>query len=143
MHRARRSTKEKIMLSNVATKARVLEVDDDQDVADSLAVLLQCLGAIVRVAYSGEAALAIIPEFKPDLVLMDINMPHMDGYEAARRIRDMPERKHLVLAALTSLSRDQAGKRIAAAGFDHHLAKPVSVKALDQLLGGLNVTKDH
>jgi len=128
------------MLSSVAMKARVLEVDDDQDVADSYAALLQCLGADVRVAYSGEAALAIISEFKPDLVLMDISMPHMDGFETARRIHDLPERKHLVLAALTSLTQNEAGKRIAAAGFDHHLVKPVSVEALDQLLGGLSIT---
>jgi len=128
------------MPANVTMKVRVLEVDDDQDVADSLAALLESLGANVRVAYSGQAALAIIPEFKPDLVLMDINMPLMDGYEAARRIHDLPERKHLVLVALTSLTRDQAGKRIAAVGFNRHLVKPVSIEALEQLLGGLNVT---
>jgi CheY-like chemotaxis protein len=128
------------MPSNLAMKVRVLEVDDDHAVADSLAALLQSLGANVRVAYSGEAALAIIPEFKPDLVLMDIKMPLMDGYETARRIHDLPERKRLVLVALTSLSSDQAGTRITAAGFNRHLVKPVAVGALEQLLGGLNVT---
>ena len=67
------------MLSKLVAKARVLEVDDDQAVADSYGALLQCLGVDVRVAHSGEAALAIIPEFKPQLVLLDISMPHMDG----------------------------------------------------------------
>ena len=125
------------MLSNVAMKVRVLEVDDDQAVADSYAALLQCLGADVRVAYSGEAALAIIPEFKPNLVLLDISMPHMDGYETARRIHDLPERKDFLLAALTSLSRQEAGQHIAAAGFDHHLVKPLSEDDLNQLLCAL------
>ena len=122
------------MLSKLVAKARVLEVDDDQAVADSYAALLQCLGADVRVAYSGEAALAIIPEFKPQLVLLDISMPHMDGYETARRINDLPERKDFLLAALTSLSRQEAGQHIAAAGFDHHLVKPLSEDDLNQLL---------
>ena len=125
------------MLSKLVAKARVLEVDDDQAVADSYAALLQCLGADVRVAYSGEAALAIIPEFKPQLVLLDISMPHMDGYETARRIHDLPERKDFLLAALTSLSRQEAGQHIAAAGFDHHLVKPLSEDDLNQLLCAL------
>jgi CheY-like chemotaxis protein len=66
---------------------RLLVVDDDRDVGDSLVMLLQLMGADVRVAYDGEAALATVAEFKPDLALMDIGMSGMDGYETARRIR--------------------------------------------------------
>jgi two-component system, sensor histidine kinase len=113
---------------------RVLVVDDDHDVADSLVMLLQLMGADVHVAYSGEAALATVAKFKPDLALVDIGMPNMDGYETARRIRLMPEGKNLVLVALSGWGRDDDRRRAMGAGFDHHFVKPMEFDALENLL---------
>jgi len=124
------------MLMQTATFAslRVLEVDDNQDVADSCAALLRCFGANVRVAYDGETALAMVSEFKPHLALVDIGMPGMDGLETARRLRALPEGKDLVLVALTAWSHAEVGHRVRDAGFDHHLVKPLSMQALEPLL---------
>jgi len=80
---------------------RALVVDDDRDVADTLVMLLQHFGVDVRVAYDGGAALAIVAGFKPHLALVDIGMPGMDGYEAARQIRKLPEGRDLRLVALS------------------------------------------
>ena len=122
---------------NATRLVRVLEVDDDADVAESQAMLLRSLGAHVRIANSGEAALALVPDFKPHLVVTDIHMPGMDGCETARRIRQLPEGKGVILAALTACDRDDTRQRIKDAGFDHHLVKPSSVDALEQLLASL------
>ncbi len=117
---------------------RILVVDDDRDVADSLVMLLQSMGADVRVAYNGAAALATVAEFKPDLALVDIGMPNMDGYETARRIRLMPEGKNLVLVALSGWGRDEDRQRTTEAGFDHHFVKPMEIGALENLLTSLS-----
>jgi CheY-like chemotaxis protein len=121
---------------------RVLEVDDDHDVADSNAMLLRCLGADVRVAYSGEAALAMVPQFKPHLVITDIGMPGMDGCATARRIRALPEGKNLVLAALTAWDQDPIRDLVAKAGFDHFFVKPIKLDALETLLASLKAGAD-
>ena len=113
---------------------RILVVDDDRDVADSLVMLLQLMGADVRVVYSGEAALAAVVEFKPHLALVDIGMPSMDGYETARRIRKLPEGQNLVLLALSGWGRDDDRRRSTEAGFDHHFVKPIKIEALESLL---------
>ena len=128
-----------VMMTIEGASPRVLEVDDDRDVADSCAALLRCLGADVRVAYNGATALAIIPEFQPHLALIDIGMPEMDGCETARRIRMLAEGKDLILAALTAWSHAEVGHRVRAAGFDHHLVKPFPVEDFKQLLGSLCV----
>ena len=117
-----------------AVRCRVLEVDDNRDVADSQGLLLGCLGADTRVAYDGETALRIIPEFRPHLVIMDVGMPGMDGCETARRIRQLPEGKNLILAALSGWGHDDIRRQTAEAGFDHHFVKPMRVKALERLL---------
>jgi len=122
------------MLTTRFASLRILEVDDDFDVADSCALLIKCLGADVRVAYDGETALAVVPEFKPHLALIDIGMPRMDGCETARRLRALPEGKALVLAALTAWSHTEVRHRIREAGFDHHLVKPLTMEALEQML---------
>ncbi|QGM45421.1 response regulator [Methylocystis heyeri] len=116
---------------------RILQVDDDPDVADSQTLLWRCLGADARAVYDGETALAMILEFKPHMVVMDIGMPGMDGCETARRIRQMPEGKNLVLAALTAWGHDEARRRTAEAGFDHHFVKPLGAEALENLLASL------
>ena len=118
-----------------ATAARVvLVVDDDYDCADTIAMLLERLGAIVHVAYSGESALEMLPQILPDLVLLDIGMPGMDGCEAARRIRAMTLPRPPMLVALTGWGRAEDRKRTADAGFDAHLVKPPAMDDLARLI---------
>jgi two-component system OmpR family response regulator len=109
---------------------RVLCVDDNQDSADSMAMLLDLLGCEVEVCYSGPAALALAAEFRPDVCLLDISMPGMDGCELARRLRDRAAGRRMLLVAMTALGSDSARGRTHDAGFDHHLTKPVEIDAL-------------
>jgi signal transduction histidine kinase/ActR/RegA family two-component response regulator len=113
---------------------RVLVVDDNQDAADSLGVLLDFLGYDVRVAHDGHAALAVAAVFAPALVLLDLGMPEMDGFEVARRLRAIPGGTDLVIVALTGWGQDEDRQRSQAAGFDHHLVKPTDLEALQSLL---------
>lgn len=124
-------------VASVPASHRVLVIDDDRDVGDSLGMLLQLMGADVRVAYDGEAALAVISGFKPHLVLLDIGMPGMNGYETARQIRKLPERQDLILVALSGWGRDEDRRHSAEAGFDHHFVKPMEVDAIENLLASL------
>ena len=114
---------------------RVLVVDDNLDSAESLSLLLELMGHTVRTAHDGEEALAEADAFRPDLVLMDIGMPRMDGYEAARRLRQAPWAADTVLVALTGWGQDEDKRRSEEAGFDRHLIKPVDPTALEALLG--------
>jgi signal transduction histidine kinase/CheY-like chemotaxis protein len=113
---------------------RVLVVDDEKDVADSLVVLLQQLGAEARATYGGVAALEAIAHFRPHLVLIDVGMPGMDGYETARRIRQLPHGRQFNLAAITGWGQPADRQRALEAGFNHHFAKPVDIRALERLL---------
>ena len=113
---------------------RILIVDDSRDGGESLAMLLRVLGAEVALAHSGRHALESVTTFKPDVVLLDIGMPGMDGYEVARRIRANPANRQMQLIALTGWGQDEDRQRSAAAGFNHHLVKPADVDQLRQLL---------
>lgn len=113
---------------------RVLVVDDELTVADSFAMVLKSLGVVVRAAYSGAEALPLIVEFKPHLAFVDIGMPGMDGYEAARRIRKLPEGKNVILAALSGWGRTEDRKRGIEAGFDHHFVKPINIADVEDVL---------
>jgi len=113
---------------------KILVVDDNRDAADSLALLLRLMGNDVRVARDGASALALAPEFGPAVVLLDIGLPGMDGYEVARGLRARPELTGVVLIALTGWSQDEDRPRSHEAGFDHHLIKPVDIGALQALL---------
>ncbi len=113
---------------------RVLVVDDDSTVADSLALLLEAMGAVVKTAYSGVEALRAIPELKPHLAFIDIGMPGMDGYETARCIRKLAGGKNLILAALSGWGRSEDRKRGAEAGFDRHYVKPIDVADIEEIL---------
>lgn len=116
---------------------RILVVDDVRDVADSLAMVLETSGADVRVAYDGPTALELFAAFEPDAVLMDLGMPEMDGYEAARRLRRLKGGENVTLVALTGWGQDEDRRRAEEAGFDKHLVKPVDVEALESLLAEL------
>jgi PAS domain S-box-containing protein len=109
---------------------RILVVDDNVDAAFMLSMILKRQGHEVHAIHGGEEALAIMPEFKPDLVLMDIGMPNMDGYEACRRMRSMDALKHTHIIALTGWSSETDKQRVRNAGFDQHLVKPLSGEEL-------------
>ena len=113
---------------------RLLLVDDNVDAVESLAVLLLADGHEVRTAHDGAEALALIESFQPDLVVLDIGLPGMNGYEVAQRIRARPELGAPTLVALTGYGQQEDRKRAQAAGFDHHFIKPADVGALQRLL---------
>lgn len=124
-------------LTTMRTSLRILIIDDDHDVADSQQALLEASGATVRVAYSGAAGVAAMPTFKPDLILLDLGMPEMDGYETARRIRALPEGRGVKLVALTGWGREQVFQRTRDAGFDLQITKPASLEALKEVIEGV------
>jgi CheY-like chemotaxis protein len=124
--------------SGAGASRRVLVVDDNNDAACSMAALLRLLGTEVQVANDGPAALARLESDRPDVVLLDIGMPDMDGFEVARRIRERKEFDNIVLIALTGWGQAEDRNRTRAAGFDHHLVKPADITALQSLLS----TKD-
>jgi signal transduction histidine kinase len=113
---------------------RILVVDDHHDAADSLATLLRLLGHEVRVAYDGAAGLEAARAFRPDVAVLDLGMPGMDGIELGSRLRRETELRDILLIALTGYGRDDDRQRSRAAGFDAHLVKPVDVAALNTLL---------
>jgi PAS domain S-box-containing protein len=113
---------------------RVLVVDDNCDSADSLGLLLKLSGADTHVVYDGAAALEALAAFEPDVVLLDLGMPGMNGYMVAGRIRQDPRHQNLTLIALTGYGQEQDVQRSRAAGFNHHLTKPADMDALMALL---------
>ncbi len=123
--------------SAVLSHRRVLVVDDNRDAADSLAMLLELLGAEVRVVYCGEDALTLLESYRPAVVLLDIGMPGMDGYEVARQIRNGTQVPEVTLIALTGWGQEADRNRSQRAGFDHHLIKPADVHALETLLASI------
>lgn len=113
---------------------RVLVVDDNMDAADTLASLLEVLGATVEVAYGGRKALDVVSTFKPDALLLDIGMPEMDGYEVARTLRASPNHRDLLLIALTGWGQEHDQRLAREAGFSHHMVKPPDIAELRRLL---------
>jgi signal transduction histidine kinase/CheY-like chemotaxis protein len=116
---------------------RVLVVDDDRDVADSFVMLLETLGAKVRVVYSGQSALEVVAAFKPELVFLDLGMPKMDGWETARRIRQLPDGGSMLLIAMTGWGQEKDRHRTREAGFDEHLVKPLELSQVQTLVARL------
>jgi len=121
--------------ARVARTRRVLIVDDNKDAAESLAMLLDILGVGTRVERSGPDGLNALPVYHPDVVILDIGMPGMDGHEVARRIRARSEYDDVLLVALTGWGQAEDRRRSRLAGFDHHLTKPASLEDLQRLLG--------
>jgi len=113
---------------------RVLVVDDNKDAADSLGMLLEFLGAEVRVVHDGFAALEALAGFQPAVVLLDLGMPGMNGLEVARRMRQDPRAKEAMLVALTGWGQREDRRRTTEAGFDYHLVKPADLGTLQSIL---------
>ena len=113
---------------------RVLLVDDNVDAAQTLAVLLEMSGHAVQLAYDGWSSIDAAMAYRPEVVLLDIGLPGLDGYQVAQRIRQQAELDGIVLIALTGYGRDTDRKHSQQAGFDHHLVKPASIDEIDALL---------
>ncbi|UQA55785.1 GAF domain-containing protein [Polyangium aurulentum] len=113
---------------------RVLVVDDNIDGAESLSVLLQLSGHQTQAAHSGPEALTAAQRLGPDMVFLDIGLPGMNGYEVARKLRAMPDYARCVLVALTGWGTDEDRRQARAAGFDHHLTKPVDAAEVHRLV---------
>ncbi|MGH8607985.1 MAG: ATP-binding response regulator, partial [Gammaproteobacteria bacterium] len=119
------------------TARRILVVDDNRDSAESLAMLLELTGNQTHTAYDGLEAVEAAATFKPDVVLLDIGLPKMNGFEAARKIREQPWGTKMLLVALTGWGQDEDRQKSREAGFDGHLVKPVDHGALTKLLAEL------
>lgn len=115
-------------------RRRVLVVDDNHDAADSLSMLLELMGHEVAKAYEGRAAVELAGSFRPQLALLDIGMPELDGYDVARRIRKQPGGREAILVALTGWGQHEDRRRAVEEGFDHHIVKPVDLTVLRKLL---------
>lgn len=120
---------------------RILVVDDNVDAAESLALLLRLDGHCVRTAYTASAALEQVSSLQSDVVLLDIGLPEMDGYQVAQRIRATGSRARIV--ALTGYGQAEDIKRGRAAGFDAHLLKPVDLPALNEILVSQGACQRH
>jgi len=112
----------------------VLVVDDNVDAADTLAALLEAWGYAAVVAYDGPAALAVLQDVLPDIALLDIGLPSMDGYELAAHLRFQPGCEDLPIVAITGSGGPEAARRSRAKGFAAHLVKPVDAASLARLL---------
>jgi PAS domain S-box-containing protein len=116
------------------TSHRVLIVDDNRDAAASLGMLLRITGNEIQTVHDGLAAVEAAASFRPDVVLLDIGLPRLNGYDACRRIREQPWGKAMLLVALTGWGQEEDRRLSKDAGFDHHLVKPVDFAALMGLL---------
>ncbi len=113
---------------------RVLVVEDDADSAEGLLMLLEAQGHVVRTARDGQEAIETATSFRPEVALVDIGLPDIDGYEVARRLRHQPSCAETTLVALSGYGRDEDKRRAREAGFDHHLLKPADLDALHAIL---------
>jgi signal transduction histidine kinase len=121
--------------AETASARRVLVVDDDHTVAQSLSLLLRVLGNQIEIAHDGLEAIALAERFQPEVMLLDIGMPIIDGYETCRRIRAEPWGKSIKIVALTGWGTAEDRRKSAEAGFDAHLVKPAAASSLSQVLG--------
>ncbi|MFT4174833.1 MAG: ATP-binding protein [Rhodocyclaceae bacterium] len=125
------------------TALRTLIVDDNRDAAESLCMLLQLQGLDVLTRHDGHAALKALETYAADVVILDIGMPHMDGYELARRIRGNPATAAMTLVAVTGWGQDEDRLRATQAGIDHHLVKPIDIGSLERILEAVALARRH
>ena len=124
------------LLPAPAVPRRILVVDDNVDVVETTTMLLSLSGHAVHSAKDGLQALQAAAQFRPEVVLLDIGLPLMDGYEVARRLRQMPEMAGALLVALTGYGQQGDRQRGKEAGFDAHMLKPVDPHALARVIDG-------
>lgn len=123
-------------------KCRILVVDDLKDSADSLSMLLRVSGHEVHTAYDGEEAVIAAEKVRPEVVLLDIGMPKLNGYDACRCIREKPWGKGIYIIALTGWGQDDDRRRTEEAGFNGHMVKPVDSRDLMKVLAQLQATAE-
>jgi CheY-like chemotaxis protein len=116
-----------------AASCRVLVAEDIPDAAEMMRLMIECMGHDVRIAADGIEAVAIAQDFDPQIALLDIGMPRMDGYEAARRIRAAMGGR-IILVALTGFGQEEDQRRAYEAGFDRHVTKPAEPDVLESLI---------
>jgi CheY-like chemotaxis protein len=116
---------------------RVLIVDDNADSAESMAVLLRFHGHEVRLAYNGQAALEEAHAFRPEVMFLDLDLPKVDGYEVARRLRREPAMRDMTMVAMTGYGQEEDRQRTQEAGFQSHMVKPVDFDKIEELLASL------
>ena len=116
--------------SNVMPKHRILVVDDNQDAAESLATVLQLDGHQTHVVYDGSTSFEAVESFNPNVVVLDIGLPGIDGYEVCRRMRRMPGHEKMLLIAMTGYGTAKNIETAKLAGFDHHMTKPADLQQL-------------
>ena len=127
--------------TETSRQRRILIVDDNEDAADSLAILFQFLGHEIAVAHRGDTALSTADQFRPDVVMLDIGLPDLSGNEVAARMRKTEWGQSATLVALTGWGQADDRQKTRAAGFDFHMVKPVDLDALEQLVGGSKPTR--
>ncbi len=121
-----------------AAGRRVLVVDDSADAAESTAMLLRLDGHEIRTVMDGHSAIDAIRSFKPEIVLLDIGLPGLNGYDVTRRLRELPECQNTLVVALSGYGRPEDLRRSHDAGFDQHLIKPVDHDRLTALINAYN-----
>ena len=126
--------------AKILNGCRMLVVDDNKDSAESLGMLLRLKGNDIRTAYDGLDAFEVAQTFRPELVLLDIGLPKMNGYDVARRIRQESWGQDIILVALTGWAQEEDKRLSREAGFNFHLVKPVKISTLDELLGEIQAT---
>ena len=117
---------------SAAATGRVLIVDDNVDSAETIAMLLQISGHNTLTAFDGASAIEMARQHEPDVVLLDLGLPEMSGFEVARRLRELPGLERMVLIAMTGYGQDEDRRQTAEAGFAQHLVKPADPAALQQ-----------
>jgi CheY-like chemotaxis protein len=125
--------------TEVSGRRRVLVVDDNRDAATSLAIMLRLMGNESKTAHDGLEALEVAAAFRPALILLDIGMPKLDGYDTARQIRQQSWGKHVALVALTGWGQEEDRRKSREAGFDSHMVKPIQLQDLEKLLASSSV----
>ncbi|WP_373059775.1 ATP-binding protein [Gemmatimonas sp.] len=125
----------------VGVSRRILVVDDNMDAADSLSDMLKLLGNDTRTASDGQAGVDMAAQFRPEVILLDIGLPKLDGYDVCRAIRAQPWGADILLIAVTGWGQHEDRRRSHEAGFDHHMVKPVDPRALITLLAEFDA--DH
>lgn len=128
------------MRADVFKDRRFLVVDDNEDSATSLGLLLQLLGAQTRTVHDGQSALELAASFKPEVILLDIGLPKLNGYEVCRRLRTQPTGKDALIVACTGWGQEEDRRRSQEAGFDLHLVKPVDPARLETLLASRRIS---
>jgi PAS domain S-box-containing protein len=124
----------------IPSTQRILVVDDNEDSAESVAVLLRTMGNEVHTAHDGLEAVGVTAALQPDVILMDIGLPKLSGFEAASRIREQPGGSDIVLIALTGWGQEEDRRRSKEAGFDHHMTKPIDFTVLQELLAATKLS---